>query len=338
MMTSGLRPASSFPGNNVADPLPFQQIPINAVDLEDQTFGVPGGADLTRLLASLREVGLLNPPWLRAKDRSFQVVTGFQRVRAAARLGWETIPARLLPASAPESHCLLVALYDNAFSRGFNLREQAALARRLLVHWDRATVTAKFLPFLGLPPAAALLARLLQVSTLEPPFQELCARGRLALTAAAALAGWPAADRTAALPFLQELPFSQSKQEQFLEDVDLLARREGVAPREILCRQELQQCLEAPDLHPVARAEAVRRRLKLWVNPRLSAALATFQEVLGRLGLKGHPRLALSPPPAFEGADFRLEIRFQDAPELQHLLDEIARLSREEDFAALARL
>jgi ParB-like chromosome segregation protein Spo0J len=322
----------------LVEPPPLQQIPLAAVDLEDQTFGVPGGSDLTRLLASLREVGLLNPPWLRARGRSWQVVAGFQRVRAAAQLGWETIAARTLPASAPESHCLLVALYDNAFSRGFNLREQAAWAKRLLKYWDRAAVTAKFLPYLGLAPSAALLDRLLLVSALEPPFQELCGRGRLGLSAAAALAGWPAADRVAALPFLQELPFSQSKQEQFLEDVELLARREGVALREILARPELRRSLTDSNLNPMGRAEAVRRRLKLRVSPRLNAAVAAFEQTLARLGLKGHPRLALSPPPVFEGADFRLEIKFQDAPELQALLKEIARLSREEEFASLTRL
>ena len=214
----------------MADPIPFREIPLAAVDLEDHTFVVSGDFDLTRLLVSMREVGLLNPPWLRARGDRWQVVAGFKRLMAAARLGWETLPARTLPAAAPESHCLLVALYDNAFTRGFNLLEQAILARRLLAYWDRATVAAKFLPYLGLPPSPALLARLLQVNSLEPPFLELCARGRLALTAGAALAEWPEADRAAAWPFLAGLPFSQSKQEQFLEDVEILARRERRRP------------------------------------------------------------------------------------------------------------
>ena len=225
-----------------------------------------------------------------------------------------------------------MALYDNAFTRGFHLWEQAILTRRLLDYWDRATVAAKFLPYLGLPPSAAHLERLLKVSTLEPPFQELCARGRLALTTAATLAQWPAADRAAALPYLADLPFSQSKQEQFLEDVEILARREGVSPGEILFRQPLTQLLHDPNLNPTARAEAVRQLLRRWVNPRLSAALAAFQEALGRLGLRGHPRIHLQPPPAFEGPDFHLEIKFADARELKNLLEEIARLTGQEDF------
>ena len=322
----------------MADPFPFRDIPLNAVDLEDHAFVVPGG-DLTRLLSSLQEVGLLNPPCLRARpDERWQVVTGLKRLRAAAELGWQSLPARTLPTATPESHCLLVALYDNAFTRGFHLWEQAILARRLLDYWDRATVAARFLPYLGLPPSAAHLDRLLKVSTLEPPFQELCARGRLALTTASTLAQWPAADRAAAFPYLSDLPLSQSKQEQFLEDVEILARRDGVSAGEILCRQPLTQLLHDPKLNPKVRAEAVRQLLRRWVNPRLSAALAAFQEALGRLGLKGHSRIQLQPPPAFEGPDFHLEIKFRDVPELKNLLEEIARLTAQDDLANLTRL
>jgi ParB family chromosome partitioning protein len=299
----------------MAEPGSFQQVPLYLVDLEDQTFVVPGG-DLTKLLASIQEVGLLNSPWLRARpDNRWQVVAGLKRLRVATQLGWQSIWARTLPAVTPDSHCLLIALHDNAFTRGFHLWEQAVLSRRLLAHWNPATVAAQFLPYLG-----------------------LCARGHLALTAAALLAQWPAADRAAALPYLSGLPFSQSKQEQFLEDVDLLARREGVTPREILSRKELGQYLAEPALNPTERAEAVRRLLRGWVTPRLNAALAAFGEALGRLGLQGHPRIRLQPPPAFEGPDFRLEIKFQDAQELAELVEKIARLSGREEFSSLTRL
>ena len=322
----------------MADPIPFMEIPLDAVDLEDHTFVVSGAFDLTRLLASMQEVGLLNPPWLRARGDRWQVVAGFKRLKVAVHLGWETLPVRTLPAATPESHCLLVALYDNAFTRGFNLLEQAIFARRLMEYWDRTTVAAKFLPYLGLPPSPAHLERLLRVNSLEPPYLELCARGRLALTAAAALAEWPEVDRAAALAFLAGLPFSQSKQEQFLEDVEILARRGGAAPRDILSRKQLRHSLEDPELNPQERAEAVRRLLKRWLNPRLTAAFNAFQDALGRLGLRGHPRLLLKPPLTFEGPDFHLELKFRDPPELKSLLEEITRLTGSEEFSKLTSL
>jgi hypothetical protein len=68
------------------------------------------------------------------------------------------------------------------------------------------------------------------------------------------------------------------------------------------------------------------------------AAQEAFQNALGRLGLRQHPRLRLQPPPAFEGPDFHLEVKFRDAEELKRLLEEIARFTDKEEFSALTRL
>jgi ParB family chromosome partitioning protein len=319
-----------------------QEIPLAAVDFKDHTLATPPGPEgevLDRLTASLKEVGLLSPPWLRPRaDGAWQVVTGWKRLLAAVRLNWPQVTACTLPGAAPDSHCLLVGLYDNSFTRGFDLREQAHLAARLLVHWDRATVTTKFLPYLGLPPSSGVLSRLLALAGLEPCFLELAARGRLALTAAAALAAWAPEDRFAALPFLEKLWLSQSKQEQIVEEVTLLARREGVTPKAVLSRPGLRGPLQDEGLSPQERTEAVRRELKLRVQPGLSATWQVFQAALKRLGLEQHPRMRLKPPPAFEGPDFHLEIDFRDVSELAELLEEIARLVRRDEFSALTRL
>jgi hypothetical protein len=317
----------------------FQEVPLAEVDLEDQAFVVPSADDLSGLTASIREVGLLAPPCLRRRaDGRWQVVAGLKRLLAAARLGWEQVPARTLPEAVPDCRCLLVALYDNSFTRGFNLWEQAFFAARLLVYWDAPTVAAAYLPCLGLPPSPAFLARLQALATLEPPWRKLAARGRLALTAGAALARWTPADRAAALPYMENLWLSQSKQEQFVAEVALLARREGVRPGEVLARPELGEILLAPAPSPQERTAAVRRRLRTWVYPRLAAAEEAFQAGLSAVGLSHHPRLQLKPPPAFEGPDFHLEVKFRDAPELQSLLTELARLAQQEEFSALTRV
>lgn len=318
----------------------LKEIPLKAVDLtDDYPLAVAPPPALAPLMASIQEVGLLAPPWLRpTSEGRWQVVAGLKRLLAVAQLGWETVLARVLPADTPASYCLLVALYDNAFTRGFNLLEQAVFAARLCSHWDRQTVVAKFLPYLGLPPSPVHLDRLLALATLKPPFQELARDGRLALTAAASLAGWPPQERAAVLPFLKGLVLSQSMQEEFLENLALLARREGSTASAILARPELQQVLADPARTPKERSEAVRRQVQRWVSPRFSAAREAFQAALGRLGLRNHPRLRLTPPPAFEGPDFHLEIRFGDAPELQKLLEEMSHLVQREEFSEMIRL
>jgi len=310
----------------------LQEVPLARID-----FTEAAAPDLDRLAASLLAVGLINPPWLKVRPggNRFAVVTGTRRLQAAARLGWQEIVVRLAPADTSDIYCLLVHVMDNAFSREFNLREQADLAVRLLNHADRETVAARYLPYLGLPPSQAHLSRLIKTAGLEAPWQQLAASGRLALTAAARLADWDPGDRAAAWPFWDRLRLSQSKQEEFLDQVALLARREGESPAAVLGRDELRRALTEPDRSPQERVQAVRRYLYAQVYPRLSAAREAFETALARLGWKRNPRLHLHPPAVFEGPDFQLEIKFRDPPELQQLLAEIVRLTETEGFGGL---
>jgi ParB-like chromosome segregation protein Spo0J len=317
----------------------IRAISLAAVDLADHPFAAPSGANTSALAGSIRTVGLLNPPWLRAKGVSrWQVVAGLKRLRAAANLGWEAVSAHTLDAEIPDSQALLIALHDNAFSRQFTPWEQAFFARRLTSFWERSTVVQQFLPLLGLPPTEKHLDRLLAASSLEEAWQPLLAQGRLALTAAARLAPWPPADRLAALPFFQALPSSQSKQEEFLEWTELLARREGLTMTAVLSRPELASCLTDPALNPQEKAAAVRRRLKAWVFLRFTTTQKAWETNLARLGLKQHHRLRLTPPPAFEGPDFHLEIKFQNGAELRELLDELAEIADKKEFFNLTAL
>lgn len=313
-------------------PIRLQEVPLSQIDFSDAAAEMAANPDGLR--TSLLAVGLINPPWLKPQPggRRFGVVTGARRLQAAADLGWQEITARLVPAGAPDLYCLLVHVMDNAFTREFNLREQADLAVRLLEHGDVETVTAKYLPYLGLPPSRSHLSRLIKTAALEAPWQELAASGRLGLTAAARLADWDPAARAAAWPFWDSLRLSQSKQEELLDQVAILARREGISPAAVLAHDELGRALTEPDRTPQERVQAVRRHLYAQVYPRLSAARVAFETALSRLGWKRSPRLRLHPPAVFEGPDFQLEIKFRDAPELQQLLAEIARLTQAEGF------
>ncbi len=323
----------------MTNPPLIREISLAKVDFDAHPFKIAKSENLARLKESLATVGLLSPPRVQSLAGGWwQVVTGWKRLKAAAQLGWGKIPAVILGQETSEAHLLLLYLHDNAFTRAFNPLEQALLASRLLAHWDREALVTKCLPLLGLPPSPAHLDRLLAVARLETPWQELVAQEHLALTAAARLAAWDPAERQAALPFLASLPWSQSKQEEFVAGVEILARREGVPPSGILLRRELQQSLVDMALSPQERAAAVRSRLNDWVSPRFSAAQKAFAAGLDRLGLKHHPRMRLKKPPAFEGPDFEISLKFKDSQELREILQELSRLAHLPDFEALIDL
>lgn len=84
----------------------IRQIPINQVEGPDAT------ADLTNLIASIREVGLLQPLLVAAREGSrFQLVAGSHRLSAARQAGLAAVP------------CLLVNADDDAATK---LRTHAA--------------------------------------------------------------------------------------------------------------------------------------------------------------------------------------------------------------------
>lgn len=314
------------------------EVPLAQISLDVSLLEMDPAVE--RLKKSLREVGLLNPPWLRRQpgEQRWRVVTGAKRLQAAANLGWQNIKAHVLPTNAPELSCLLVHLIDNAYTRGFNLWEQATLAARLVKHCDADRVATTYLPYLGLPPSPAFLTRLLKVARLQPPWPGLVSQGRLALTTAAELSEWSPEDQASAWPFLHGLQLSQSKQEEFLEQVKILARREGISVAAVLGRDELRRIMADPDRTPAEKTEVLRQILFRWCHPRLSAAREAFGMALGRSGMKRHSRLRLQPPLAFEGPDFHLEIKFRDALELQKLLEEITRLTQQEEFVRLTSI
>lgn len=314
----------------------LQEIELIQVELGEHPFRVPDQGETQRLKESLAQVGLLSPPRVKpGPDGRFQVITGWRRLKAAQQLGWARLPAVLLAADLPEARQLLLYLHDNAFSRPFNPWEQALLAQKLSAHWPKETVVRNFLPLMGLPPALGHWRRLLAVADLEDPWPELVARGRVSVSAAARLANWAPSDREAARPYLVGLPLTQSQQEEFLESVEILARREGVSRAEVLVREELRQALEAQGLPPRERLGTVRQLLKGWCSPRLVQAEEAFAAGLAQLGLKHHPRLRLLPPPAFEGRDFQVEIKFQDRDELRQHLAVLDRLVTDPGFSRL---
>ena len=295
-------------------PIRLQEVPLAQIDLAEAAGEMTAAPALDRLAASLQEVGLINPPWLRSQPggQRFQVVTGARRLKAAADLGWQEITVRLVPEGTPDFYCLLVHVMDNAFTRGFNLREQAALAVRLLSHCDRETVAARYLPYLGLPPSQAHLARLVKTAGLEAPWQELAADGRLALTAAARLADWDPEARAAAWPFLDSLRLSQSKQEEMLDQVALLARREGLSPAAVLARDELRGALTDPDRTPQERTEVVRRQLyRVGLSPPQRGP-GGLRDRPGPAGVEGHsPGFASTRPPPLKAPIFSWKSNFR---------------------------
>jgi ParB-like chromosome segregation protein Spo0J len=320
-------------------PFSLQQISHADIDARDLSFVVSYGFDLAGLRDSVQELGLLAPPLLRVRpDGRYQIICGYQRILVLAQLGWHELPALLVPEETPAAWCLQASLADNLLGRGLNPMETALMVERLVLHHPEEMVRRTYLPLLGLPPSRQQLQKMRALMDLESPWQELVARSRLSLEAAAVLGQWPAADREAIWPWFQTLVLSYSKQLEILECLNTLNRRTDEAPAAWLRRPELAEVLADPSLSSADKGKRLRERLREWCFPRISQAQERFQHILKALKLYQHPDMRLTVAPAFEETVYRLELRFQDKARLASQLEQVRRLLDQPEFEDLLEL
>lgn len=304
----------------------YQEVPLDAIDLSDLTFKWRSDYEAPALAEAIKSWGLLQPLLLRRqREGKLQLVCGWRRFLCLQRLGWPAVPALILPPETPDRWCRLAILADQP-GPVLNLVEVARLVQLLAPDYSPEEMCRNILPRLGQPGTKAQLQALQAVLQLEPAYQELLAAGRLTLATAARLAAWEAADREALLPWWRVLALSQSYQRELLEFFTTLSRRSGQPIRHWLQQPEVQEILATPNLSGNDRRQRLWDRLRRWCFPRLSAVQDQFQRCLARLGLKDRPDLRLEPPPAFEGEEFRLELRCRNRQELARLVAELHQL------------
>jgi ParB family chromosome partitioning protein len=142
--------------------LPTNEIATGLVDPNPwQPRSVVHDADLAELADSLREHGLVQPIVVRAQGDRYQLIAGQRRLFAARKLGWETVPVRVL--DVDDRQMSEIAIVENLQRRDLDPLEKAASFKHYLAAWggtqdelakrlsvDRSTV-ANLIRLLELP-------------------------------------------------------------------------------------------------------------------------------------------------------------------------------------------
>lgn len=71
----------------------IKKIPLEQIDLLDETFSINFMPDLQRLRSSIEEMGLIQPLLLREKGDRYQIICGFRRISVYRELGNHEIEA-----------------------------------------------------------------------------------------------------------------------------------------------------------------------------------------------------------------------------------------------------
>ncbi|MFP3870271.1 MAG: ParB/RepB/Spo0J family partition protein [Syntrophobacteria bacterium] len=309
----------------------FCSIRFAEVDWQDTACLITYGATPEKLLCSIRAVGLIQNPLLqRREDGYLRVICGSRRLAVCRELDLEPVPCQVLSSSVPFQNCLRLALYDNLAQRSLNPVEKSLALNKMRACFARSQLIEELLPLLDLEPNITLFNRYHDLLQLQPVILEAVANGRLHERTAFTLTRLDPADRLAFFHLFEEFPFSMSVQEEVVELVGEIARRDACAPAEIIYGSELSQ-FRADYRKPLRqRAKDIRAHLQARRFPRLTARRERYAREVRQLGLPGGVRLI--PPPYFEGPQWRLECTFRHADELAARLQEVAQLAGQHAF------
>jgi ParB family transcriptional regulator, chromosome partitioning protein len=176
---SSLIPGAA-PGNGLLE------IPVEAIRPNPRQPRTAFDEDsLAALAGSIREVGVLQPVVVRAREAGYELVAGERRLRAARMAGLATVPAVIR--SGDDTESLREALIENIHRQDLSPLELAAAFQELL---EELGVTQETLAE-RLGHSRAHITNTIRLLSLPPDVQRLLADGRISAGHARALLGLP---------------------------------------------------------------------------------------------------------------------------------------------------
>jgi len=322
---------NAFPS---AHPLPgaifFKTIELSRVDLTDTTYQISTPTPAEGLMTSIREVGLLSPPLLRASspDR-FIIISGFKRISACRELGLDPVDARIVGEGLSDLDCCRMAIADNTSNRALNAVEQSAAVLKLSAFFDDDRTLSLEARKAGLDVNPELVKKLKKLTMLHAEMMAPIASGALPLTIALELGRL---DRDAALAFLNLFeilkPTLNHQKEMLTLSREISAA--GRIPilqviRDVTADMMMYESLDRPQ-----KIQKIRNNLQRLRYPEMMRFEKQFQKRLLRLNLPECIRLV--PPAHFEGTQFTLSLTFEDISQFKACTDILNPLVHHPDF------
>jgi len=285
-------------------------ISVSEIDTKDDTCRLSLRTDPDALVASIRAVGLINPPILRQRhDFRYQIVCGFRRVMACKALGWREINALALKGSPSEVDTLKLAILDNRSHRELNVVEQARGIQKLSLHLPSRNRLQMLSSLLGFPQSQKVFKKIDALSLLPEVIQAGIIDEIVSFEAAVDLSGFSHEDALSFFELFRVLKLSQNKQREVITLVQEIAIRENLKPVEVLQSKEVRAILDRPELNRNEKGAKVRVCLKRRRFPTLAKTEERFSKKLKALKLNEH--IHMTAPTYFEGGPHTLRMTFK---------------------------
>ena len=314
----------------------IQKIPLQQIDLSDETFSVNFMADLQSLRSSVKAIGLIQPVLLRKKKDDYQIVCGFRRVSILKELGGFEVPAMVFEERELDDLPLFViSLHENLTTRGFHAIEKAIALEKLIHSFrvDPSVVTQTYLPLFFLEPNEKILNTYLSLARMEDEVKRYVLKEEVSRSNIRLLARMSSQDRMAIHPLLSRLKLGENRLREMLTLLNEISRRERVSIKEIIDLTEIQAFLSQKELTPIQRTERVKKVLMGLRYPKMRCMEEEFEKNRKDLNLPSN--LSLHHPPYFEGKGLKAEFQFETMEEYKAIFNSLSELADKKEFKKL---
>ena len=302
------------------------QVEISDIDLNPGPFCMSFNFDLGPLKSSIEGFGILNPPYLLSNsDDSFRVVAGYRRLLALRELCWPDTACQILPDDFPPLEALLLNLHDNLVHRHLNGVEKGMVLNRLTRFLPKEEIVTHFMPILGIPSNRQRLEQFLGLEELEKPIRVSVATERVSLRVAGLMRNLDGDDRLKINDLFTTLRWSFNQQWELVQWLLEIVSREGRSIKELIEDSGATEVLSSERMSNPQKLKAIVRIFRERRYPSVVKAETKFRKGVSQLSLPEGVRV--TPPPFFEGEDYRLEIVFSGGRELRKKLDDLSGLA-----------
>jgi ParB family chromosome partitioning protein len=311
----------------------IQKIPLQQIDLSDETFSVNFMPDVQRLRSSIEQIGLIQPVLLRKKKDRYQIVCGYRRITIVQELGTMEIESEVFEEKERDDFRLFaISLHENLNTRGFNAVEMAIALDKLVHRFqiDPAVLINDFLPLFSLEPNEKILNTYLSLARMEDGIKMYVLKEQVSRSNVRRLSALTPDDRMPLLTLISSLKLGESRLKEILTLFEEISRRERLPVKDIVHRPEIQDILFQEEITPSQKTERVKKVLMDLRYPRMHEMEERFEKKRGELNFPAS--VSLRHQPFFEGKGLRMEFQFETVEEYRAILSFLSLLPDKKEF------
>ena len=316
----------------------IEKIPLEQIDLSDDTFSANYLPDLQSLRSSIEEIGLIQPVLLRKKSGRYQIVCGFRRISVLKELGKSEIESRVFEEEEMEEFQLFsLSLHENLTTRGFNAVEKAIALDKLIHRFqiNPAAVIKNFLPSFSLEPHEKILNTYLSLARMEDEIKTYVLKEEVSRSNIRRLSVFVPDDRMAILSMIASLKLGENRLREILTFLEEISRSMKGTVREVVQRSEIQAVLFQKELTLSQKTERIKKVLKDLRYPKMHQMEEKFEQKKKDLNLPSN--LSLRHQPFFEGRGLKVEFQFETMEEYRSILKLLSSLADKKEFEEMVK-